>query len=155
MARAFDRLMVYTCRWGTCTRIFSKHEEFEDHVLTHIIEEVPEKVSSIHSISSGRSLAADDEAEIDLVSSGVEEDELGEGETKGDEEEEDDIVCILCNDGSEHQDNQIVICDGCDLGYHQKCHPTLIPDYQLQVQNIEWLCYQCEPASTSAKRPRT
>lgn len=146
--RAFDQSLqgssdlnrrMYACKWGDCHQGFTKYDAFEDHVLTHIIEEIPTTVNN-SSLSSGRTLPSPD-------------DTGKEPATHEDEEaEEDDIICVLCEDGSEKPNNQIVICDGCDRGYHQNCHPTVIPDYQLQQENIEWLCYNCAPASSSSSK---
>ncbi|XP_070531782.1 metal-response element-binding transcription factor 2-like [Ptychodera flava] len=61
-----------------------------------------------------------------------------------------DIMCTICQDGSSDSPNEIVICDRCNLGYHQKCHKPEIEENVLKP-DIPWHCRQCIFA-TSVKR---
>lgn len=38
------------------------------------------------------------------------------------EEEEEEVVCEVCYNGDVEDDNQIVMCDGCDVAVHQTCY---------------------------------
>ncbi|KAI1289755.1 Metal-response element-binding transcription factor 2 [Halotydeus destructor] len=53
-----------------------------------------------------------------------------------------DIKCATCNDGTDTPKNQIVLCDSCNLGYHQHCHKPKIDD---KIVNSEepWYCRSC------------
>ncbi|OBT91221.1 hypothetical protein VE02_00298 [Pseudogymnoascus sp. 03VT05] len=56
-----------------------------------------------------------------------------------DEEEVDDEVCALCENGDSEPPNEIMLCDNCDLAVHQECYNiTTIPEG-------EWLCDECAP----------
>ena len=85
-------------------------------------------------------------AEVDRVS----EHSLESGDEQLGDGENDDTICELCGSGEEFQKNLIVLCDGCDLGYHQKCHPRAISDILLENPDSIWFCYRCTPASGSA-----
>ncbi|KAK1831350.1 origin recognition complex subunit 4 [Podospora conica] len=52
-------------------------------------------------------------------------------------EEEDDEVCIICSKPDSKRGNQIVFCDTCDKGYHQKCHGLAV------VPKGDWICRNC------------
>lgn len=50
------------------------------------------------------------------------------------------IVCIVC--AQTDNENKLIICDGCDTGYHIYCvQPPL-----KRVPKIEWFCVQCDPS---------
>jgi len=57
--------------------------------------------------------------------------------SSGEDDEEDDEVCEVCLKPDSEPGNEIIFCDTCDLGYHQRCHnvPT-IPDG-------DWVCKSC------------
>ncbi|KFZ09109.1 hypothetical protein V502_08940 [Pseudogymnoascus sp. VKM F-4520 (FW-2644)] len=55
------------------------------------------------------------------------------------EEEEDEEVCAICENGDSEAPNEIMFCDSCDLAVHQECYNiTTIPEG-------EWLCSDCQP----------
>lgn len=70
------------------------------------------------------------------------------GETAEDDEEEDEDVCEICLKPDSNPPNEIIYCDGCDLGFHQKCHN--VPD----IPDDDWFCKNCsqEDASKTPKR---
>lgn len=59
-----------------------------------------------------------------------------------------DITCILCQDGHSDVPNEIVLCDNCNHGYHQKCHKPKIPNKVLRP-DVPWLCRKCVFATTT------
>lgn len=159
---------MFKCKWNGCERTYAVFDHLVEHVNEHISAAIPEPVKlnkPIHDspgkepIRSAKNLElAKDEEEIDLLSTtSGEEDTFHETNQmevilSEEEENEDDVKCDLCGSGKEYERNLIVLCDGCDLGYHQKCHPTFIPDSLLKAEESIWYCYLCEPASSS-KRP--
>ncbi|KFY34864.1 hypothetical protein V494_06407 [Pseudogymnoascus sp. VKM F-4513 (FW-928)] len=55
------------------------------------------------------------------------------------EEEVDEDVCAICENGDSEAPNEIMFCDHCDLAVHQECYNiTTIPEG-------EWLCSDCQP----------
>lgn len=70
--------------------------------------------------------------------------EIGKGKDgEAQEEEEDDEVCEICLKPDSKAPNEIIFCDNCDLGYHQKCHnvPT--------IPEGDWLCKNCSQEDIS------
>lgn len=46
-----------------------------------------------------------------------------------DEIDEEDDVCACCLDGNVYDDNEILLCDKCDVPVHQTCYGiTAVPD---------------------------
>eukprot|EP01113_Clastostelium_recurvatum_P045685 TRINITY_DN7884_c0_g1_i2.p1 TRINITY_DN7884_c0_g1~~TRINITY_DN7884_c0_g1_i2.p1 ORF type:complete len:374 (-),score=66.25 TRINITY_DN7884_c0_g1_i2:34-1155(-) len=51
-----------------------------------------------------------------------------------------DTICSVCNEGDFDQENELVMCDGCNVAVHQYCYGiTSVPDGP-------WLCRKCESA---------
>ena len=51
----------------------------------------------------------------------------------------DDICCKSCSSPTSHDDNAIILCDGCDAGYHQRClRPVL-----RRIPRGKWICPSC------------
>ncbi|XP_064616220.1 metal-response element-binding transcription factor 2-like isoform X2 [Liolophura sinensis] len=58
-----------------------------------------------------------------------------------------EICCCLCRDDVSDRPNEIVLCDNCGLGYHQRCHiPKIEPD--VLRPDVVWLCRLCVFATT-------
>lgn len=80
---------------------------------------------------------------------------------------DDDIFCSVCTSFESFSYNQIVICDGCERGYHQMCHDPVIMEDELNLD--VWRCRDCkrrikrpnisseasESGGTTNKRPNT
>lgn len=62
--------------------------------------------------------------------------------------EEEDIVCCMCDDGSSEPPNEIILCDVCQQGYHQKCHippvdSSKIDESEETSDHKDWFCATC------------
>ncbi|KAJ2783864.1 hypothetical protein H4R18_001472 [Coemansia javaensis] len=66
---------------------------------------------------------------------------------------DDDIYCRVCGYLDSQSYDQIVICDGCELGVHQMCHEPVVTEDDL-VRDT-WHCAACRAGPDPAKRPRT
>ncbi|ORX51073.1 hypothetical protein BCR36DRAFT_412054 [Piromyces finnis] len=57
------------------------------------------------------------------------------------EDESDETVCIICNNGYSTKKNQIVLCDGkgCDIPVHQKCYGINV----VPPGKESWFCDRC------------
>lgn len=82
----------------------------------------------------------------------TEEDELakgGEENNEVEENEEDEDVCEICLKPDSNPPNEIIICDGCDLGFHQKCQNVPV------IPEDDWFCKNCsqEDAAKTPQRP--
>lgn len=58
-------------------------------------------------------------------------------------DEESDVTCVLCRDGTSDPPNEIVLCDKCGQGYHQQCHLPNIDDTVLKDEEVPWQCRDC------------
>jgi hypothetical protein len=65
--------------------------------------------------------------------------------------EEDNIVCVVCHDGTSKKQNFIVFCDKCDAPYHQRCHKPRIEDIYVDDSKTEWICSKCPRSSKRIK----
>ncbi|CAG8701042.1 23905_t:CDS:2, partial [Racocetra persica] len=72
--------------------------------------------------------------------------------TNGDQDTSDDIVCTICRDGRSPKNNRIVLCDKCDIPYHQQCHKPPIESRVVEIPDAEWMCAKCEEALRGRKR---
>ncbi|KNC86195.1 hypothetical protein SARC_01672 [Sphaeroforma arctica JP610] len=50
--------------------------------------------------------------------------------------------CELCGKDSDVKGNKIVVCDGCNKGFHQKCHKPAVPNELLSeaYEDEDWFC---------------
>ncbi|GAP82704.1 putative origin recognition complex subunit 4 [Rosellinia necatrix] len=68
----------------------------------------------------------------------------GEGD---DEDDEDDEVCAVCLEPHSEPPNEIIFCEVCDTGFHQKCYnvPT--------IPEGDWICRTCSQDDVLPSRP--
>lgn len=150
---------MFPCKWSFCSKDFETMAQLVAHVNQHIDQAQPVQKESLK--RSPRPAGLDpnckarrqkdlEAAEADQVS----EHSLESGDEQRGDGEDDDTICQVCGSGEEFQKNLIVLCDSCDLGYHQKCHPSAISDVLLENPDSIWFCYRCTPASGSASTSR-
>ncbi|CAG8115449.1 unnamed protein product [Penicillium olsonii] len=68
------------------------------------------------------------------------------------------IVCTVCHRGNSPSNNFIVLCDGCDRPWHQKCHSPNIANEVVQIADMDWFCNKCnpnQPRQSKTKMPPT
>ena len=53
-------------------------------------------------------------------------------------------LCKLCTRMSSPSNNQMVFCDGCNDGWHQRCHDPWIDDSVIKNVNQNWFCSACQ-----------
>ncbi|KAJ1558502.1 hypothetical protein HK096_011331 [Nowakowskiella sp. JEL0078] len=54
------------------------------------------------------------------------------------------VFCARCCAGdSDEANDAIVLCDGCDTPYHQRCHDPQIADHLVQDEKEKWFCSNC------------
>ncbi|KAG9293262.1 hypothetical protein G9A89_010633 [Geosiphon pyriformis] len=63
-----------------------------------------------------------------------------------------DVLCSICNEGQSPKHNRIVLCDSCDIPFHQQCHKPTIDDYVTEVRDASWFCSECEEAKHGGKK---
>ncbi|KAI4603014.1 hypothetical protein KJ359_005804 [Pestalotiopsis sp. 9143b] len=79
----------------------------------------------------GKSKPAEKEAE-------PEDEESSEEDSEDDEE-----VCVICSKPDSKGRNQILFCDNCDKGYHQKCYDVPV------IPKDDWFCGDCLQEETA------
>lgn len=52
-------------------------------------------------------------------------------------------LCKRCGRGNSPQNNMIVFCDGCNLGWHQMCHNPVVSDEEVKDEEAPWYCNDC------------
>lgn len=61
-----------------------------------------------------------------------------EGAEEGDDEDgEDDEVCAICSKPDSEPPNEIIFCEVCDSGFHQKCYNVPV------IPEGDWICRTC------------
>lgn len=68
----------------------------------------------------------------------------------GEEDDDDGIVCAVCNSTDGDPTDPIVLCDGCDLMVHAKCYGNPLNKAN-GIPEGEWYCAQCLDESGSEK----
>ncbi|KAI0813619.1 origin recognition complex subunit 4 C-terminus-domain-containing protein [Xylaria sp. FL0064] len=75
------------------------------------------------------------------------EDTEGHEEGVEEEEEEDDEVCAICSKPDSEPPNEIIICEACDTGFHQKCYDVPV------IPEGDWICRTCSQEDIIPNRP--
>jgi hypothetical protein len=62
--------------------------------------------------------------------------------------DDEDIVCCICDDGNSEPPNEIILCDVCQQGYHQRCHIPPVDSSKLDESDDtkdhkDWFCATC------------
>ncbi|RWA12614.1 hypothetical protein EKO27_g2480 [Xylaria grammica] len=68
---------------------------------------------------------------------------------EGDNEEEDDDeeVCAICSKPDSEPPNEIIFCEVCDTGFHQKCYNVPV------IPEGDWICRTCSQEDVLPDRP--
>ncbi|KAI3337921.1 origin recognition complex subunit 4 C-terminus-domain-containing protein [Ustulina deusta] len=76
--------------------------------------------------------------DIDIAKDREEDTEgVGEGDDEEEEEEDDEEVCAICSRPDSNPPNEIIFCDVCDTGFHQKCYNVPV------IPEGDWICRTC------------
>ncbi|KAL1296910.1 hypothetical protein AAFC00_004521 [Neodothiora populina] len=59
------------------------------------------------------------------------------------EEVPEDTACKICGKLTSPKTNMMVVCDGCENAYHQKCHNPPIANRLIKDEDSEWFCVEC------------
>ncbi|KAI0866604.1 origin recognition complex subunit 4 C-terminus-domain-containing protein [Xylaria cubensis] len=62
------------------------------------------------------------------------------------EEEEDDEVCAICSKPDSEPPNEIIFCEVCDTGFHQKCYNVPV------IPEGDWICRTCSQEDVLPER---
>lgn len=73
--------------------------------------------------------------------------------------EDEDIVCCICDDGNSEAPNEIILCDVCQQGYHQKCHnppvdSSKIDESEDNSDHKDWFCATCSYILNQSNRAK-
>lgn len=74
--------------------------------------------------------------------------------------EDEDIVCCICDDGQSEPPNEIILCDVCQQGYHQKCHnppvdSSKIDESEDTSDHKDWFCATCSYILNQSNRAKS
>lgn len=73
--------------------------------------------------------------------------------------EDEDIVCCMCDDGKSEEPNEIILCDVCNQGYHQRCHnppvdSSKIDESEEATDHKDWFCATCSYILNQSNREK-
>lgn len=68
-----------------------------------------------------------------------EERQQGESDkgSSGNDDDDDDEICVICSKPDYTRSNQIVFCENCDKGFHQRCYEIPV------IPEDDWFCRDC------------
>ncbi len=55
-----------------------------------------------------------------------------------------EAYCVICISFDSHLKNRIVLCDGCDLGYHERCLLKFNNNKKEHIPKGKWFCFHCK-----------
>lgn len=98
--------------------------------------DLPTKSAKLNSSSQTRSYGKENKSLEDAAES--------------EQDEGDDEVCAVCNMPESKPPNEIIFCDNCDMGVHQKCYGVA------RIPKGDWLCRNCaqDPSTGSGVSER-
>jgi hypothetical protein len=145
---------MYRCEWDLCRKHFWSVIDLERHCRNHIDQLDSNNDENNESVSEDRQkLPPSNEPTSPTSPVRIHEPSLGNSSTKetnsvNRSKDQNDIVCQTCKGGRESRGNHIVLCDGCETPYHQKCHRPTISSATVNDHHAKWYCRKC-----SSKRP--
>ncbi|KAA0066699.1 protein Jade-1 [Cucumis melo var. makuwa] len=132
----------------TKKRVRAFHPDFAPESLDLNVEYKPpleEESISKSELEGQKKEEEDKEKEKEKEVSDVEM-EIQEIETVQDEEEDDGILCAICQSTDGDPSDPIVFCDGCDLMVHASCYGNPLVK---SIPEGDWFCSQCLASSSS------
>lgn len=146
-------MSTFSCQWDDCTEKFTTLQKLQDHLFRHVNEAQPIPGSKFPVTKTDTKTLPmfSIENTDDLNNSKGKEKVITKDKPRTiqnvklvlEQKEDDDLKCEICKSGKEATGNLIVICDGCDRGFHQLCHDPNIPGSLLRIPNSKWFCNQC------------
>ncbi|KAI1153907.1 origin recognition complex subunit 4 C-terminus-domain-containing protein [Nemania diffusa] len=100
--------------------------------------------------TSKSSFQSAEDSEVSLDTDKTKDNEVdNEGPEEGDdeEEEEDEEVCAICSKPDSEPPNEIIFCEVCDTGFHQKCYNVPV------IPEGDWICRTCSQEDILPDRP--
>lgn len=149
------------CEWGDCQDRFRSLVELEWHVRRHIDDLQLEE-------GAAGATAGTQRGDSDIINgpsggdhggpfegSAGNDGPLPRGHARGNDKfsdkanQGDDSRCAVCQGGEEDHGNYMVLCDGCDRPYHQRCHRPAIHDATVRDRRAKWYCKRCALSSAA------
>ncbi|KAI0447693.1 origin recognition complex subunit 4 C-terminus-domain-containing protein [Xylaria telfairii] len=126
------------------TVVFNESEEVESDIPDADATPRPVLVPTAGKSISRRAEEPPTLLDKDLAKDGAENDQE-EGDDE-EEEEEDDEVCAICSKPDSEPPNEIIFCEVCDRGFHQKCYNVPV------VPEGDWICRTCSQEDVLPER---
>ncbi|GAB2257948.1 hypothetical protein Droror1_Dr00014108 [Drosera rotundifolia] len=124
---------------------FEEEKEDKDGELAEVeVEIVAEGQDYDREEKEDGKLIENEGAVVDDESCGAD----GKGVEDVEEEEDDGIVCAICNSTDGDPQDPIVFCDGCDLTVHASCYGNPLVE---AIPVGDWFCSQCLASKSSHK----
>ncbi|KAI0541570.1 origin recognition complex subunit 4 C-terminus-domain-containing protein [Xylaria digitata] len=119
------------------TVVFDEGDGIDSDILEGDVTPRPVLVSTAGKSRSSR--VEDSSVPPDTSRNKDQEGDNGGLEDGDDEEEEDDDeeVCVICSKPDSEPPNEIIFCEVCDTGFHQKCYNVPV------IPEGDWICRTC------------
>ncbi|KAI0204791.1 origin recognition complex subunit 4 C-terminus-domain-containing protein [Astrocystis sublimbata] len=147
----------------TKTVVFSESEEIDSDMPDPDTDATPRPKpkstgKSLFQSAKDLSLVLDKDlarGSTDLIGTDTEKEDTGNnaeledggGGGAEEEEEEDDEVCAICSKPDSEPPNEIIFCEVCDRGFHQKCYDVPV------VPEGDWICRTCSQEDALPEEP--